>query len=77
MSESPTQDELRARIAELSESRTEDELRARIAEMRAARAQLHQLPRPLGSPMILTAYIDESGTHDGSPMTARRDCRRS
>jgi|ERR1700722_14029436 hypothetical protein len=49
----------------MSESRTEDELRARIAELRAARAQFS----PLSRPMISTAYIDESGTHDGSPMT--------
>ena len=41
----------------MSESRTEDELRARIAELRAARAQFHPLSRPLGSPMILTAYM--------------------
>ena len=49
----------------MSESRIKDELRARIAELRAARAQFP----PLSRPMISTAYIDESGTHDGSPMT--------
>src|SRR6201993_3262318 len=53
----------------MSESRPDDELRALIAEQRAARARCQPLSRPLGSPTILTAFIDESGTHDGSPMT--------
>jgi hypothetical protein len=59
----------------MSEAPTEDELRARIAELRAARRRLAarlrltRSPRPVGSSTILTAYIDESGTHDGSPMT--------